>query len=101
MTVTLDPENNESSALFDLMEFEGKKVLEIGSGDGRLTWLFANRAAHVTSIEPFEASYSKAKEDLPSELEGRVHFQNISFEEYAAASEAAAFDVVILSWSLC
>ena len=101
MTVTLDPENNETRALFEMVDFEGKQVLEIGSGDGRLTWLFADRAAHVTAIEPFEKSFGKAKEALPGELEGRVDFQNISFEDFAADSKASAFDVVILSWSLC
>ena len=101
MTVRLDPEGNETSALFEMEDFEGKQVLEIGSGDGRLTWLYADRAAHVTAIEPFAKSFGKAKESLPGELEGRVNFQNISFEDFAAASEAATFDIVILSWSLC
>jgi 16S rRNA A1518/A1519 N6-dimethyltransferase RsmA/KsgA/DIM1 with predicted DNA glycosylase/AP lyase activity len=101
MTVILDPENNETRTLFALADFEGKQVLEIGSGDGRLTWLYADRAAHVTAIEPFAASFSKAVDGLPSELEGRVDFQNIAFEDFAAASAAGVFDVAILSWSLC
>ena len=101
MAVRLDPENNELEALFDLADFDGKQVLEIGSGDGRLTWLYAARAAHVTAIEPFAKSFGKAKENLPHELEGRVSFQNISFEDFAPTGGAAAFDVVILSWSLC
>jgi 2-polyprenyl-3-methyl-5-hydroxy-6-metoxy-1,4-benzoquinol methylase len=101
MTVTLDPENNETRTLFELADFEGKRVLEIGSGDGRLTWLYADRAAHVTAIEPFAASFSKAVDGLPSELEGRVDFQNIAFEDFAAANGAGVFDVAILSWSLC
>ncbi len=101
MTVRLDPEKNETRALFELMDFEGKRVLEIGSGDGRLTWLYADRAAHVTAIEPFAPSFAKAEEGLPDELKGRVEFQNISFEDFAADSEPSAFDIAILSWSLC
>ncbi len=101
MAVILDPEKNETRALFEMVDFEGKQVLEIGSGDGRLTWLYADRAAHVTAIEPFAKSLDKANESLPGELKGHVSFQNISFEDFAAASEAAAFDAVILSWSLC
>lgn len=101
MSVTLDPENNETRALFEMVDFEGKHVLEIGCGDGRLTWLYADRAAHVTAIEPFARSLDRAKADLPDELMGRVDFQNISFEDFAAVSKAAAFDVAILSWSLC
>ncbi len=101
MTVRLDPENNETSALFDLADFEGKNVLEIGSGDGRLTWLYADRAAQVTAIEPFAESIAQAKQDLPAQLQGRVDFQTIAFEDFAAGSEPAAFDMVLLSWSLC
>ena len=101
MTVRLDPENNELEALLDLADIDGNQVLEIGSGDGRLTWLYADRAAHVTAIEPFEVSHNEARRSLPIELKGRVDFQNISFEDFAAASDAAAFDVAILSWSLC
>jgi 16S rRNA A1518/A1519 N6-dimethyltransferase RsmA/KsgA/DIM1 with predicted DNA glycosylase/AP lyase activity len=101
MTVRLDPENNELKALLDVADIDRKQVLEIGSGDGRLTWLYADRAAYVTAIEPFARSFNEAKEDLPKALDGRVDCQNVSFEDFAAASDAAAFDVAILSWSLC
>lgn len=37
MTIRIDPENNETSALFDLANSSGQHVLEIGYGDGRLT----------------------------------------------------------------
>ena len=101
MMVRLDPESNETSALFEMADFEAKNVLEIGCGDGRLTWLYADRAAHITAIEPFAESIAQAKEDLPAELKGHVDFQNIAFEDFAAGSESSAFDIVMLSWSLC
>jgi len=37
MTVRVDPENNEPRALFDLADFNGQRVLEIGCGNRRLT----------------------------------------------------------------
>ena len=101
MAVRIDPENNETRALFDLADFEGKKVLEIGSGDGRLTWLFADRAARTTAIEPYAESISQAQEDVPAELKQRVDFVNTAFEAFAAGSEPEMFDMVLLSWSLC
>jgi 2-polyprenyl-3-methyl-5-hydroxy-6-metoxy-1,4-benzoquinol methylase len=100
MTVRVDPEGHETDALFDLVELEGREVLEIGCGDGRLTWRYADRAAHVTAIDPFEDAIERAKEriratDLP------IDFRHVAFEDFAAASDADGFDVGLLSWSLC
>jgi tRNA1(Val) A37 N6-methylase TrmN6 len=100
MAIRVDPENNEIRALFGLVDLRGQHVLEIGSGDGRLTWHYAGRAAHVTAIEPFGQSIARARENLPDELKGRVEFHQAGFDDFAAASKPGAFDVVILSWSL-
>ena len=68
MTIRSDPENNEIRALFDLVDFSGKHVLEIGCGDGRLTWRYAEAAAHVTAIEPFEEAIGRANVNQPDTL---------------------------------
>jgi 2-polyprenyl-3-methyl-5-hydroxy-6-metoxy-1,4-benzoquinol methylase len=96
----IDPENNEPRALIALADFNGRRVLEIGCGDGRLTWRYADRAAHVTAIDPFEGSIARAKANTPDNLKDRVYFRHIGFDEFAAASEAPMFDIAILSWSL-
>lgn len=104
MTIRVDPENNEPNALFALADFNGRRVLEIGCGDGRLTWRYADRAAHVTAIDPFEGSIGRAKEKTPQELKNRVNFRHITFDDFAAESRelraSSAFDIAILSWSL-
>jgi len=101
MTIRTDPENNETRALFDMANFSGQHVLEIGCGDGRVTWLYADKAAHVTSIDPSAKLIALARQELPSQLLDRVEFHNASFEDFTAASKPSAFDIVILSWSLC
>lgn len=101
MTIRVDPENNETRALFDLANLSGKHVLEIGCGDGRLTWRYASRAAHVTAIDPFAESIARARENLPDELRGRVELHHIAFEDFAAVRKPSTFDTVILAWSLC
>ena len=101
MTIRIDPENNEPNALFTLVDFNDHRVLEIGCGDGRLTWRYADRAAHVTAIDPYEGSIARAKENTPADLKSRVEFRHIAFKDFAAASKALKYDIVILSWSLC
>jgi 2-polyprenyl-3-methyl-5-hydroxy-6-metoxy-1,4-benzoquinol methylase len=101
MTIRTDPEGDETRALFDLADLDAAEVLEIGCGDGRLTWRYADRAARVTAIDPFEDAIARAERRLPPALRTRVAFRRAAFEDFAAESEPDAFDVAILSWSLC
>lgn len=99
--IRIDPENNETNALLDMANFSEKHVLEIGCGDGRLTWRYADQAAHVTAIEPSAKQIALAKDNLPSRLQGRVEFHVASLEDFAANNKSSVFDLVILSYSLC
>ena len=101
MSVRIDPEGNETDALFDLVELQGREVLEIGCGDGRLTRRYADRAAHVTAIEPFEDAIARAQAWLSEAPNERIEFRHVSFDDLAAAIDADVFDVTLLSWSLC
>lgn len=101
MTIELDPQGHEIGALVDLVDLDGKDVLEIGCGDGRLTWRYAERVAHVVAIEPFAGSFKRARENLPDDLAGTVDLRHVAFEDFATAAAPATFDVAILSWSLC
>ena len=101
MAIRVDPEENETQALFDLVDFGGMKVLEIGSGDGRLTWRFAAKAAYVTGIEPFAPNVEKARLSLPQELMGQVEFHPLGFDEFASTASNGSFDCALLSWALC
>lgn len=101
MTVRTDPEGNETDALFDLIELDGREVLEIGCGDGRLTWRYADRTAHVTAIDPFADGITRAERQLPKRLRRPIHFRNVAFEDFSVGVQPETFDVAILSWSLC
>lgn len=102
MTVRTDPEGNETAALFDLVDLAGAEVLEVGCADGRLTWRYADRAAHVTAIEPFADSIARAEERLrETNTNLPIEFRHVDFEAFASGSPPDVFDVVILSWSLC
>ena len=101
MIVRVDPEENESRALFLLAGIKGREILEVGCGDGRLTWRIAREAARVMAIDPFEPSIRRARGQLPSDLEPTVEFRHTAFRDFAATWPPASFDTLILSWSLC
>ncbi len=100
MTIRIDPENNETRVLFDLVDFSGQHVLEIGCGDGRLTWRYADRAGYVMAIDPDAERIARARENMPHELRGHVELHHISFEDFANSSKSSTFDSMISSWSL-
>jgi len=101
MAIRVDPEGNETRALFELARLDGHQVLEVGCGDGRLTWRYASHAAHVTAIDPHEDSVIRAKASVPEDVRSRVEIMLADFEDFAASRGASTFDTVILSWSLC
>src|SRR5918994_3388050 len=86
MAVRIDPEGNETAALFDRVDLRGADVLEVGCGDGRLAWRYADRVARVTAIEPFADSIARAKES-PREEHLPIEFRNVAFEDPAAESD--------------
>ena len=49
-----------------------ERVLEIGTGSGFLTWLLAQRAAHVTSIERRAALADRARANLAAHGAGNI-----------------------------
>jgi 2-polyprenyl-3-methyl-5-hydroxy-6-metoxy-1,4-benzoquinol methylase len=92
-----DPDGAEARVLGDVADFSGRRVLEVGCGDGRLTWLYAPRAERVLGIDPDEEQISLARADTPPEVADRVHFEVGEAEDL---SRTAVFDVAFLSWSL-
>lgn len=99
MSVIIDPENNETDALFELFtDWAGKSVLEIGSGDGRLTWRFASQASRVVAIEPKPEAHRIALANRPQDMD-HVEFMNLGLDEFARENKEK-FDVALLSWSL-
>lgn len=99
MPIQLDPEHNEPVALFDFAEsFTGKRVLEVGCGDGRLTWLYAERAAHVVGIDPDAEDIARAIANCPPHLRERIEFRVGTIQEFDPPAEK--FDLALLAWSL-
>ncbi len=98
MTAVLDPEGAHLAALRRLADFRGRRVLEMGSGDGRLTVGIARDAASVLAFDPDSASVARARRALPIELAERVAYRVASGKEIEL--EPQSFDLVVFSWSL-
>ena len=100
MSIRLDPEEAELKALAAFADdLDGKRILEVGCGTGRLTWRYAERAAHVVGIDPNTARLSRAVADTLRHLPDRVEFHAADIETFAA-SKPDKFDTIILAWSL-
>jgi ubiquinone/menaquinone biosynthesis C-methylase UbiE len=76
----------------------GRRILEIGCGDGRLTREFAPLASSVVAIEPDAVSIAVARRMAASERLSKVSFHVGSAPELRLDGEP--FDVALFSWSL-
>ncbi len=98
MAVRIDPSGEELSALLSCSgKLEGRRVLEVGCGDGRLTRQYAALADHVFAIDPDADRIAQAKSELPAELNARVTFAAYGLLDSTVSER---FDLVILAWSL-
>jgi ubiquinone/menaquinone biosynthesis C-methylase UbiE len=97
MAVQKDPEGNEARFLKRHADLSGKRVLEVGCGDGRLTWKYARTAAQVVGIDLEHEELRIAVIDRPSDLEGRSLFAQADAARLPFDRES--FDFVLFSWS--
>ena len=98
MASTFDPEGNEVAALQAVRALDGARVLEVGVGDGRLTWHYADRARFVVGVDPDRESLPYLLEDRPRRLRRRVSGVVADSEFLPFGGER--FDAAVLAWSL-
>lgn len=98
MTLQRDPEHKEIKILRRLADLAGRAVLEIGSGEGRLTWQYASSTRHVTGIDPDLAALRVARVDRPAALDHQVSL--IQARGQSLPFAGGAFEAAILAWSL-
>jgi len=97
MTLQKDSERNETKYLHKYVDLADKRVLEIGCGEGRLTWQYAREARSTVGIDLDVDALRVARIDRPSDLENKVLFSRAASEQLPFAKET--FDIALLAWS--
>ena len=94
MAIREDPEGHEIAALASAgASFAGRRVLEIGCGDGRLTRRYARETASITAIDPDPDAIARLAAEWPA-----IDARAIPIDRLELS--ARTVDVVLFSWSL-
>ena len=88
----------EPAAIERVASLDGKRVLDVGCGTGRLTEFAAERAAFVYAFDPSADSVAEARAALDSETRKRVRFAVHDAE--ALDVPRRRFDLALCGWSL-
>ena len=98
MSLQKDPDRNESKYLHKFADFANQRVLEVGCGEGRMTWQYAKTTYKTIGIDPDPDALRIAKVDRPSDLENKVLLACAASEYLPFSKET--FDIAVLAWSL-
>jgi len=98
MSLQRDPERNEIDRLRKYVDVHGRRILEVGCGEGRLTWKYAKWAKTTIAIDLDHDSLRVARVDRPYDLEDQVHLACADSQYLPFSKEK--FDIAILAWSL-
>src|SRR5262249_38024190 len=98
MPTQRDPEAVETAFLHSMATINDARVLEIGCGDGRLTWRYAGTTRGVFGIDSNREHLAVARRSCPAALGARVAF--VQATAVALPFRAELFDGAVLAWSL-
>ena len=93
-----DAEGVETAAIAAVVSLDGKRVLEVGCGNGRLTRLAAAGAASVYAFDPNAESVAEAKASLGADRGRHVRFAVHGIEDLDVRRRR--FDLALAAWSL-
>jgi ubiquinone/menaquinone biosynthesis C-methylase UbiE len=98
VTRVVDSEAAHLAAILRAADFRDRRVLEVGSGDGRLTRGFAPLAASVLAFDPDDDVVATARSECTEELREKVRFEVARAEAIDVPPQSV--DLVFFSWSL-
>lgn len=98
MRSRIDPQGAETLIINTLIDFDGLRVLEIGCGDGRMTWRYAEKASSVLALDVNENKIELARAHTPRRLRHIVRFETTDITRRPFPS--SSFEAAVLSYSL-
>ena len=98
MAIEIDPAGVEPGAILQAAHFHDARVLEVGAGEGRLTFRYAPQTKSIVGIDTNEAEIRSAAQLTLEEVRGRVQF--LCASATALPFSASEFEIVLLASSL-
>ena len=95
----IDPADLELNILRALVDFAGKRVVEIGAGDARLAWPLAPQAARWVALDIDPDEVRTAAGELRDEPVEGVRL--LVGDGRALALPDKHFELALFTWSLC
>jgi ubiquinone/menaquinone biosynthesis C-methylase UbiE len=96
--LVIDPDGVEIATIRELVALDGLRVLEIGCGDGRMTFDYAPEVASAFAIDPDAELIEEARAATPRRLRSRIRFEAADAAEIDLPKRE--FDLALFSWSL-
>ncbi|MFN2105274.1 MAG: class I SAM-dependent methyltransferase [Candidatus Promineifilaceae bacterium] len=93
-----DPEGIEIEILREIGNLYSCSVLEIGCGNGRLIWRYADSVSSIVGIDPDIKKLAEAVTARPPALDTHIIFAQTQAEDLPFADER--FETAIFGWSL-
>lgn len=98
MPPIIDPDGVEIVTINELVDLRDRRMVEIGCGDGRLTFECGREAESVLAFDSDEDAIRKARAETPRALRRRIRFEVLDAAELELPK--GEFDLALFSWSL-
>ena len=98
MPAIIDPDGVEIVTIKELVDLRDLRIVEIGCGDGRLTFECGREAASMVAVDSDEDAIRKARAEMPNALRRRIRFEVADAAQLELPK--GEFDLALFSWSL-
>jgi ubiquinone/menaquinone biosynthesis C-methylase UbiE len=98
MAIELDPAGTEPRAILQAADFRNARVLEIGAGNGRLTFRYAAEPRSVLAIDNKEPEIRSAARGCRAQL--REHMEFLCASATRLPFPAETFNIALFASSL-